>query len=201
MKNVEKSSSAGTKVDSEQVFKTRRSAKPIAKPNVMRSPYLADELSHEEIARVFALYVGCDLQCPKSQNPETNGIIKMGHYPDDIYWTANEYQYCKLLLKPLLSISDEDALDIGNSYFSDFNKIIAKVERSHGMTFLKYHSASVCLTSVDVQHYNIYMRLIQLGYAVPLFIAPNHLSNGKTAIELGLANDVTIINAVSKGDA
>jgi hypothetical protein len=37
MKKVDKSSFAGTKVDSEQVFKTRRSAKPIAKHNVRRS--------------------------------------------------------------------------------------------------------------------------------------------------------------------
>jgi hypothetical protein len=29
--------------------------------------------------------------------------------------------------------------------------------------------------------------LIQQGYAVPLFIAPGHPDNGKTAIELGLA--------------
>jgi hypothetical protein len=34
MKKLKKDSFAGTKVDSEQVFKTRRSAKPIAKPNV-----------------------------------------------------------------------------------------------------------------------------------------------------------------------
>lgn len=35
MKKAETSSFAGTKVDSEQVFKTRRSAKPIAKPYVI----------------------------------------------------------------------------------------------------------------------------------------------------------------------
>ena len=157
-----------------------------------------NELSHEEIARIFALYVGCDLQCPISQNPKTNGLIKMGHYPDDIYWTAIEYSYCKLLLKPLLSISNEDVFDIGNSYFSDFDKEFARVNRRDGMVFLIYHSSSTCLTSINVQNYNIYMRLVQLGYAVPLFISPKHLSNGKTAIELGLAKECGINNIDKK---
>ena len=134
-----------------------------------------NELSHEEIARIFALYVGCDLQCPISQNPD-----------------------CKLLLKPLLSISNEDVFDIGNSYFSDFDKEFARVNRRDGMVFLIYHSSSTCLTSINVQHYNIYMRLIQLGYAVPLFISPKHLLNGKTAIELGLAKECGINNIDKK---
>lgn len=36
-----------------------------------------------------------------------------------------------------------------------------------------------------------YQFLIQRGYAVPLFIAPGHPLNGKTAIELGLAIEIT----------
>lgn len=38
----------------------------------------------------------------------------------------------------------------------------------------------------------IWQYLISKGYAVPLFFAPNHWANGKTAIELGLAIDKTL---------
>lgn len=55
-------------------------------------------------------------------------------------------------------------------------------------TWLYHHKKGIWHKSQDLHNSHLLTQfLIQRGYAVPLFIAPNHPANGKDAIELGIA--------------
>ncbi len=175
----------------------------------MKNKSTSKKLTHMQIARVFALYVGSDLQCPISENPETNGLIKMGWYAEDIYWTAVEYAYCKLLLTPLSKMTDEHVIQIANHCVNLSGNVETdwKINRGsdsaiaiwfkNGDTFEIYTDGSgMCFREdgrklddrMDLQAMQM---LFAWGYAAPLFIEAGHPDNGKNAIELGLAIDKT----------
>jgi hypothetical protein len=117
---------------------------------------------------------------------------------------------CRLLLNPLSAITTEHAIEVMRMvkkyipettairYVKDFEeKPLAQLYYTFGLE--EYITANF---GRDVTIYNcpfhfnqitaVHQYLILQGYAVPLFFAPNHPDNGKTAVELGLAIDATL---------
>jgi hypothetical protein len=122
----------------------------------------------------------------------------------------NRGQEC-FSLTPLSAISDEDAIELafkgglakGYEIFKVYSKapdtwVCVKTRRKYFDDELKFNEDGYKYEEVYVTFYDLkawqFQYLIQKGYAVPLFIEPNHPLNGKTAIELGLAIDKTTIN-------
>ncbi|MES2620205.1 MAG: hypothetical protein V4615_05065 [Bacteroidota bacterium] len=140
------------------------------------------KLTNEQIARVFGMYLGCEMVHGRFHGhmEVIKGTGQFRATCSDWWEDVSDNKY-KLVLIPLSSITDEDAIEV------------AKIHGSYsfdGRTF-KVRGFKDWLNSGGNIRYNMYQYLIQQGYAVPLFIAPNHPANGKTAIELGLAIEKT----------
>lgn len=164
-------------------------------------------LTNEQATRVIMLYTPC-----YGLLPDNTRIYIEGVYKSDALWyvkyliqdsssTMNGVDGAflvdsiKLLLTPLSAITDEDKNEIG--------VLLNGLEQPSLLSYAaeKYTNALVNgLSGIPHESYGLtsmfarisaYQYLIQYSYAVPLFIAPNHRDNGKTAIELGLALDAT----------
>jgi len=171
------------------------------------------QLTIEQKARVFAQHIGCALSVPNKprehwypfdQNEgglRLEGVIGGRMFVRRIAETVTDkYKQCYLLLRPLSAITDEDAIGLAKLY--EPNSIEHEVSRLSAVCVDYTISASLPthedtlfieddwsgLSILAVQY------LIQRGYAVPLFIAPGHPLNGKTAIEMGMAIDITSLN-------
>jgi hypothetical protein len=125
---------------------------------------------------------------------------------------------CRLLLTPLSKITDEDAIEVATiqQFFSKDNQLMVYRNRGHVLRYEIIRTGEI----IEVKYYywsdgretwrsvqvgfsikNVsgifqvnqfsFQYLISKGYAVPLFIAPSHPCNGKTAIDLELAFDQT----------
>lgn len=70
----------------------------------------------------YYLYIdSCNVKCPLSMNPKTNGIVRF----DIKFWVDlldyNEWFYCKLLLRPLSDITKEEALEVARTTHTEEN--------------------------------------------------------------------------------
>lgn len=137
-----------------------------------------NNLTTEQIAKVFAMYLGCDIQGEYLSMDIDTGIkisVPLMRKLAGVYQNGKmmlegglfDLSSPKLILRPLSAITDEDT-DIADEMIIEGIGSAFDDGRFVGLT---------------------YPFLIQRGYAVPLFIAPNHPDNGKTAIELGIANE------------
>lgn len=163
------------------------------------------ELTTEQKARVFAMYLGCPLRFKSFMTGRNRlGILSDAGagglsveysrvYQDStgetLGWdpaltgNGDDALNAKLLLRPLSAITDEDAitvakiLDIDNMGDKE-GFIEAFYQDAPGFMIDAYKGAA---------YFWVSQFLIQRGYAVPLFIAPGHPLNGKTAIEMGMA--------------
>lgn len=174
-----------------------------------------NNLTTEQIARVFAMYYGQRyISDPNGEEPQNFPVI--GETLTCFEYYPNSKCGDVLLLRPLSSITDEDALEVA--------KIIAQRPPHYGLhdADITRNGTVVDVVFLDKSHEVIsiglngdnllyvwesdgtrsilervkgqpmaYQYLTQQGYAVPLFIAPGHPDNGKTAIELGLAIDAS----------
>lgn len=125
------------------------------------------ELTKEEIAKVFAMYLGCKVKCSKS------GALADVYSP----YACADYGYWQLLLTPLSEITDEHAVEVARAFNSISKNIDDKSASEYGKSVVE-----VCMQDV-----NTYCHLISKGYDVPIWFGINHWANGKTAIELGIA--------------
>lgn len=175
------------------------------------------KLTNEEIVKVFINHIFCSAIYKKS-----NAIFEI----TGLTWMFNQYHLltnpscnmgysvaeCQLLLTPLSSISDEDAVELA--------KIIHKL--IHPLKVLRNNNRIVVVSTgndelainkwlviqdgdiwvevdeiVEKLNYedaiSVFQYLISKGYDVPLFFGIDHPCNGKTAIELGIAIDKTKI--------
>lgn len=121
------------------------------------------QLTNEEAAKVYAMYIGLACMCEDS-------IERISGFTVDKVESFGT-SYAQLLLKPLSEISDEDAAICweNDNYIPDTQDI--------------KHVSRLFVEMSAKQH----QFLISRGYSVPLFFAPNHWANGKTPIELGIA--------------
>jgi hypothetical protein len=153
---------------------------------------MADQLTNEEIARVFAMYWGCEVQHRLGETGRIRSVVQN---------MAQGYEYTivnkvihphTLLLTPLSKISDEDAIEVAKMYGYDFSKKSPTASEilkwtKDSLSHFGYPSAGFGIRYIDIFQY-----LIQKGYAVPLFFGIDHPLNGKTAIEIGIAIDKTM---------
>lgn len=174
-----------------------------------------NKLTNQEVARVFAMYLGCETVYSKSRYPYLKGDsagVCSGERIGSVYAGF----YFKLLLTPLSSITDEHAIEVFKMFmpfpFSKYTTgwVVTRDFAITGFPYIKIHhpknvyslmiDCTLCnfnlynmednITSeIDMQPSQVTQFLTNEGYAVPLFFAPNHWGNSKTAIELNIAID------------
>jgi hypothetical protein len=177
------------------------------------------QLTNEQIARVFAMYLPSKALWKDPDGDMVD--IKLNGVTKDVWkstwlgktmWNGIEFlvpvENFKLLLTPLSAISDEDAIEVVKLCGMPKNAEVLKVVVGGRGNFVeveyKWKNKVAELNLEDGYSYSaiaaglkydnkwqVREYLIQKGYAVPLFIEPNHPLNGKTAIEIGLAIDST----------
>jgi len=162
-----------------------------------------NKLTNEEIARVFAMYLGCDIE------PMTSTFG--GYSRNDRYLTIENISNIlardkKLKLKRFNKISDYDVIEFiklldersfeGYSIKRNlFNEPMIRVNVANDHSAFDFSinsnfSVRYCRCGAYSNYpitYEAFLFLISNGYEVPLFFTPNHWANGKTPIELGIA--------------
>lgn len=165
-----------------------------------------NNLTQEQIGRVFGMYWGCGYAF--QDLPHTYQVGMCNTYK--LSWERG-FVDCKLLLRLLSAIAEEHAAEVAYMAMShplideaiDRDEVHADVIRHEdgieiamscrcwvGSLFIKHGRFKIADEGEKEEpiYYlpEIVQYLTQQGYAVPLFIAPGHADNGKTAIELGL---------------
>lgn len=133
------------------------------------------QLTNEQKLKIFMLYAG-NKYTPYADSGAFFPIeARSIHKIELILDMGSEPLIC---LWSLQDISDEDAIEVAKMmdwYSDDFN--------------ITEFKKVFCYRTINDVRYYVHQYLIQRGYAVPLFIEPNHPANGRTAIELNLAID------------
>jgi hypothetical protein len=143
------------------------------------------KLTNEEIARVFAMYIGSDVL----DDYEKRKAILVGVRKNDLFIQYRslvssrdiDLNEVKLSLTPLSKITDEHKLSI---YAMGFTHVVngrLEIMELHKWPYMK-----------PEQHH----QLVIWRYAVKLHFGIGHWANGKTAIELEIALDVTEKNGL-----
>lgn len=173
---------------------------------------MEQKLVNEEKARIFAMYIGQNVRTESDRKAEkklnqltgvTNGRAELtkSNFP---YTQEVDFSKVKLLLIPLQDITDEDAVQVMQlEYTHVLNGYeTLKIERNDkGRITINFrwkhldskrnlddgYSYSSWATNFSTISKEEFQYLIQKGYAVPLFFGVNHWTNGKTAIDLGIA--------------
>lgn len=146
---------------------------------------MKNELTTEEIVKVFAIYLG-------TKYKYTN---EFGTYVNDSFLGIHVRGHIKsgavLLLKPLSSITEEDAIVVSN--MKGFNQRNGKGEDIRAWNGRVHVLNNELRFGLEI---DVYMYLVSRGYSVPLFFSPGHWANGRDAITLGIAIDKTKLNGV-----
>lgn len=135
------------------------------------------EISIEIKAKVFAQYWGQTIL----QTPGVNGLFEVNGIDLE---DSSVFPHCKLKLKPLSSITDEDAIEVAKlifekSYSSDKKHDQLVLQKCQAEVFVKTMNDT---PNTGVEKLFIYQFLQSRGYDLP-----QHLLNGKTLKEAGLA--------------
>ena len=164
---------------------------------------MQQELTTEEKAKIYSMYLGCDIEPMKS----TAGGFTINHN----YLTIDNIAHTlacekKLKLKQFEKISDYDLIEfikiLDEREFDEYvikrnlfhNPMIrVKVANCHSAFDFEINSnfsVRYCRCGSFSNYpitYEAFIYLISNGYDVPLFFAPDHWANGKTATDLGIA--------------
>lgn len=174
------------------------------------------KLTNLEIARVFAMYLGCQMTYEDGMDDSIEkeestlmGITTTGVVNDENADESGEGFYsveeCKLHLTPLPKISDEHAIEVakihnrkywvgpGASQF-EIDAITPEMIRDNlvkeGRKLVQHYEAGHrWYEGGSLEWLYSFQQLIMWGYAVPLYFGLNHWANGKTAIELNIAKE------------
>lgn len=149
-------------------------------------------LTKEQTARVFAMYIWCEVIAPNLSEDDGSTLLgrltgihegvqaEVQHIENGNAWEEpayHDFKDTKLILRHLSEIRDEDLGEFSETLNSKSLRNSCDPLFNMVDGYIRYYSTQTF----------IFQHLIQKGYAVPLFIAPNHPDNGKTAIEMGLA--------------
>ena len=151
-----------------------------------------NKLTNEEIAKVFLMYYNAEIINPRFKGTPLQYKNSMSRWFEASKYEQTKEEFWaerKLVLTPLFAITDEHAIEVTKC--CGFNNISwsDKRKRSIGKEIVYAISDNVSI-SYEVYAFEItyvFQYLIQQGYAVPLFFGISHWANGKTAIELGIA--------------
>lgn len=198
------------------------------------------QLTSKENEKVCAMYFGCDFIVDRFGNHVfcRMGIRNTCDYPIVIYKSEFE-RLCielpidsayaamvseiKLLLTPLSSITDEDAIKVAelirNCKYTEKTKVItdgnqtsvysSEIVLNDKSVGFRYRTTIYddCFIRIEagkptsIMNYEAYQYLISKCYALPLFFAPDHWANGYTAIELGIAIDKSSLQSSHVAEA
>ena len=162
-------------------------------------------LTSQEIARVFAMYYGCDARARHIATGITRKVVgvdgSMVYLTNYLYEGNKAFDQVQLLLSPLSAISDKDAIEVVKIYLPHAKCRLSRKEgNTHvfvndwGTELYLYSDLSFSYGDTESDYFKkdlVFQHLIQRGYAVPLFFSPGHPCNGKDAIQLGIAIDKT----------
>lgn len=167
------------------------------------------KLTNEEIARVFAMYLGQKAILSIDDIPDFLTSVDIYNMTVDFTSDFNQsVEEIKVLLTPLSKITDEHAIEVVDILFptNTLTAINGKAQYV-GKTTVLFHLCNVGFSDenehntsssreiiLEIQPFyviNAREYLIQKGYDLPTFFGINHWANGKTAIELGIAIDKT----------
>ena len=185
-----------------------------------------NKLTNEEIARVFLMYLGQNVDTATGWSGGGYGatykditlsniemhVLNMGSYLNNPK-ESNERRV-QISLTPLPAITDEHAIKVAELVNDEkyiegetfeivkederISVYSSKIEHSNASKLEGYRYETRIYTDCYITRiraysetiqmpYEAYQYLIQQGYAVPLFFGIDHWANGKTAIELGIA--------------
>ncbi len=168
-----------------------------------------NKLTGEEIAKVFAMYLGCEVisQTPFYENEETSrGYItgvSIGEEELEVQFhngihaeespDLRPFIDCKLNLTDLKDISEVDAVEALMLLGGD-DDMIENFKKDAKGDYYKYIKLLVDTTMKTADNdvhpffvHCVYEYLKNKSYAVPLFFAPGRWANGKTPLELNIA--------------
>ena len=175
-----------------------------------------NKLTNEEIAKVFLMYYNAEIINPRFKGTPLQYKNSMGRWFEASKYEQTKEEFWaerKLVLTPLFAITDEHAINLAELVndekyeITETFKVIKEDERISVYSSKVEHSGTPlgsyryetriytdCYTTRIKPYsetrqipYEAYQYLIQQGYAVPLFFGISHWANGKTAIELGIA--------------
>ena len=148
---------------------------------------MEQQLTNEEIARVFGMYLGQQVQYAATLGDKTQidiGTLIGLNVQEEFLYVKHQFNNLfseatfddKLLLRSLSAITDEHKLSLFAMGYTEC--------RGERMQILPVEEWTTMYWEQREQ-------LIIWGYAVPLFFGVDHWANGKTAIELGIGIDKT----------
>lgn len=147
------------------------------------------ELTKEQQAKVFALYLGCKFKDYGIDEEEDNigeliAVNSEGFCTDEYGNIDIPFKAIKLLLRPLSSITDKELVEVAAIHYG-YN-IDTAPNRKHLLAYVKKW-----LPDNIGKHYQMSMWGISHHFAIPLFIAIGNPLNGKNAVEIGIAEYIT----------
>lgn len=131
------------------------------------------EITNESSEKVFAQYWPCEYTWEGTQKRRKLKLESIS------VLIGSKVGSAKLLLKPLSSITDEDAIEVAKMSSVD----VSRLGHEYVVNFGKRIANSINLS------WQIYSYLQSHGYDLP-----NYLLGGKTLIEAGLAIDINTLN-------
>lgn len=163
-------------------------------------------LTKTQKARIIGQHIGTLCHVDAGEFPE-HTLPVMGAIPESGKVLLGERSIqlvevvdCRLLLKHLSEISDEDAIQVAIILRSP-HAIYHLSDRKNMIESTKYwieHGLIAVFSSNAVQNHLAYQYLKEKGYAVPLFIELGHSDNGMTAIELGIAYNISVVENLNE---
>lgn len=166
----------------------------------------AAQLTNEQIAKVVAMYYNADVTWLNWDNNWKHVEYGWPQAFERVKESGLQANW-RLSLTDLPDISDEDAIELlflSDPLYKDKTFEVVKFYKRKNLVIeadYRYKHPEEARNNKDGYSYSGVglslhklsdlqsQHLVQKGYAVPLFIAPGHPLNGKTAIELGIAFD------------
>lgn len=82
----------------------------------------------KKIEDYLHFHLGCEVKFPKSQSPETNGILMLTPQLLSECHESNEWLYLKPLLRPLSSVTEEEMFEVLNSMVPDYFEDVPTID-------------------------------------------------------------------------
>lgn len=161
------------------------------------------KLTNEEIAKVFGMYLGSEIEPLKVNDGGfcrtdtcltiSNINLVLSHSLKlklSLFEDISDYH-----LIEFIKLLDERTFDEYTIKRNQFNEPMIRVHAADEHTAFDFSinedfSVRYCRCGTYSNFpvtYEAFMYLVSNKYAVPLFFEPNHWANGKTAIDLGIA--------------
>lgn len=134
-----------------------------------------ENITNEIKTKVFAQYLGQQFQTKLNDDSVKNYTLDITEMFK--FYNSIGFDNVKLILKPLSSITDEDAIEISKMFLTDGNSLQSKIEFGKGVAY--HYELGSYYTNRPIE---IYQFLQSKGYDLSQYLLGN-----KTLFECGLA--------------